>query len=122
MAAADRLRELSGDAPGEVAGEEPVRGPLADPAHLHELAHDLIVGELVEEIERNPAVVAGKRNILVPGKGRMDVPVYRLAQLRAGDHAEGPAIVEEDYFTCSVLAGWSFVVSNAGDILIQKKG
>ena len=38
-----------------------------------------------------------------------------------GDHAAGPAILEEDYFTCRVLDGWSFVISDAGDILLNRK-
>ena len=67
------------------------------------------------------AKAAGVRNILVRGSGRMDVPVYRLATLKAGDHAAGPAIVEEDYFTCRVLDGWSFVISDAGDIILSRK-
>jgi len=64
----------------------------------------------------------GTRNVLTRGQGRIDVPVYRLAQLKPGDHAAGPAILEEDYFTCRVLDGWSFVISDAGDILLNRKG
>ncbi|MDL2339188.1 MAG: hydantoinase/oxoprolinase family protein, partial [Pseudomonadota bacterium] len=67
------------------------------------------------------ATPAGTRNILVRGHGRIDVPVYRLAALKAGDHASGPAILEEDYFTCRVLEGWSFVISDAGDIMLNRK-
>lgn len=63
----------------------------------------------------------GTRNVLTKGKGRMDVPVYKLSQLKAGDHAAGPAILEEDYFTCRVIDGWTFVVSDAGDILLKRK-
>jgi len=64
----------------------------------------------------------GVRNVLTRDAGRIDVPVYRLSQLKAGDYASGPAIVEEDYFTCRVLDGWSFVISDAGDILLNRKG
>ena len=66
------------------------------------------------------ATAAGVRNILARGRGRIDVPVYRLAELKPGDHAMGPAIVE-DYFTCRVLEGWTFVISDAGDILLNRK-
>lgn len=72
-------------------------------------------------IEGEPAVAAGTRNVLTRGAGRIDVPVYMLNQLKAGDHAAGPAILEEDYFTCRVLDGWNFVISDAGDILLKKK-
>ena len=67
------------------------------------------------------AKAVGMRNILVRGQGRIDVPVYQLATLKAGDHAAGPAIVEEDYFTCRVLQGWDFVISDAGDIILNRK-
>ena len=59
--------------------------------------------------------------MLIRDKGRIDIPVYKLSQLKAGDQAAGPAILEEDYFTCRVLDGWSFVISDAGDILLNRK-
>lgn len=68
-----------------------------------------------------PATAHGKRNVLVREQGRMDVPVYRLAGLAAGDFAAGPAILEEDYFTCRVPQGWQFVISDAGDILLSRE-
>ncbi|MDP2094160.1 MAG: hydantoinase/oxoprolinase family protein, partial [Hydrogenophaga sp.] len=69
-----------------------------------------------------PAVSVGVRNVLTRGMGRVDVPVYQLAQLQKGDWAIGPAILEEDFFTCRVLDGWAFVVSDAGDVLLNRKG
>lgn len=71
--------------------------------------------------EGAPAVASGSRNVLTRNAGRIDVPVYTLASLRGGDHGAGPAILEEDYFTCRVLDGWSFVISDAGDILLKRK-
>lgn len=67
------------------------------------------------------ATADGSRNVLTRSVGRIDVPVYTLANLKAGDHGVGPAILEEDYFTCRVLDGWSFVISDAGDILLKRK-
>lgn len=67
------------------------------------------------------ATKTGVRNILARGHGRINVPVYQLGALKPGDHAPGPAIVEEDYFTCRVLEGWTFVISDAGDILLNRK-
>jgi N-methylhydantoinase A len=64
----------------------------------------------------------GQRTLLTKGLGRVDVPVYKLANLKTGDHGVGPAIIEEDFFTCRVLDGWSFVISDMGDILLKKKG
>ena len=68
------------------------------------------------------AVSSGSRRILTRGEGRIDVPVYQLAKLKTGDWAEGPAILEEDFFTCRVLDGWTFVVSDAGDVMLNRKG
>lgn len=64
----------------------------------------------------------GTRTLLTKGKGRVDVPVYKLSGMKTGDTGVGPAIIEEDFFTCRVLDGWSFVISDAGDILLNKKG
>jgi N-methylhydantoinase A len=64
----------------------------------------------------------GTRTLLTKGEGRIEVPVYKLNQLKTGDHGIGPAIIEEDFFTCRVLDGWRFVISDVGDILLNKKG
>ncbi|PKO89893.1 MAG: hydantoinase [Betaproteobacteria bacterium HGW-Betaproteobacteria-12] len=64
----------------------------------------------------------GQRTLLIKGQGRVDVPVYKLANMQTGDCGTGPAIIEEDFFTCRVLDGWSFVISDAGDILLNRKG
>lgn len=64
----------------------------------------------------------GKRTLLTKGQGRVDVPVYKLANMKNGDCGVGPAIIEEDFFTCRVLDGWNFVISDAGDILLNRKG
>lgn len=64
----------------------------------------------------------GKRTLLTKGRGRIDVPVYKLSNMKTGDCGVGPAIIEEDFFTCRVLDGWSFVISDAGDILLNRKG
>ncbi|MGQ3676031.1 hydantoinase/oxoprolinase family protein [Xanthobacter sp. TB0139] len=60
------------------------------------------------------------RNVLIRDHGRIDVPVYRLADMTEGAYASGPAILEEDFFTCRVPEGWQFVTSAAGDILLTQ--
>jgi len=70
---------------------------------------------------RSAAPTHGKRHVLIRDLGRIDVPVYRLADLAGGDFAAGPAILEEDYFTCRVPSGWQFVVSDAGDVLLTRE-
>ena len=78
-------------------------------------------GKTATFVEGALATADGSRNVLTRSEGRIDVPVYTLANLKAGDHGVGPAILEEDYFTCRVLDGWSFVISDAGDILLKRK-
>lgn len=68
------------------------------------------------------AVPAGTRTLLTGDEGRSAVPVYNLNRMKPGDHGTGPAIIEEDFFTCRVLDDWRFVISDAGDILLTKKG
>ena len=70
---------------------------------------------------RAQARASGTRTVLSRDDSRRTVPVYALAQLKPGDWAEGPAILEEDFFTCRVLPGWRFVISDAGDVLINAK-
>ncbi|AXS79093.1 hydantoinase/oxoprolinase family protein [Dechloromonas sp. HYN0024] len=87
------------------------------------------VKALRTENQKQATFVAGKkanpdgtRTLLTKGKGRVDVPVFKLSSMATGDTGVGPAIIEEDFFTCRVLDGWSFVISDAGDILLNKKG
>lgn len=70
---------------------------------------------------KSPAPAHGKRHVLIRERGRIDVPVYRLADLTEGAFASGPAILEEDYFTCRVPEGWQFVISDAGDVLLSRE-
>jgi N-methylhydantoinase A len=68
-----------------------------------------------------PAKPAGKRNLLTNSGARQDVPLYKLSSLAPGDHAVGPAILEDEYFTANVLSGWGFVISDLGDIFLEKR-
>jgi N-methylhydantoinase A/oxoprolinase/acetone carboxylase beta subunit len=70
--------------------------------------------------ERGSAKAGGLRKILTRSNGRIDVPVYRLADLAPGDCASGPGILEEDYFTCRLPEGWRFVISDVGDIMFTR--
>ncbi len=71
---------------------------------------------------KTAAKASGSRHPLRADKLRAEVPVYRLADLKAGDYADGPAVLEEDYFTCRILEGWRLVVSNLGDVLLTREG
>jgi N-methylhydantoinase A/oxoprolinase/acetone carboxylase beta subunit len=71
---------------------------------------------------KTKAAASGSRYPLNDEKLRAETPVYRLADLKPGDFADGPAILEEDYFTCRVLEGWRLIVSNLGDVLLTREG
>lgn len=45
-----------------------------------------------------------------------EMPLYKVDAFKPGDQGEGPAIVEDDLFTCAVPEGWSFTVTSNGDI------
>ena len=48
------------------------------------------------------------------------VPVYRLDRQEPGAAAEGPAIIEESFFTGKLLAGWRFDVSANRDLILSR--
>lgn len=48
--------------------------------------------------------------------------LYRLEDMKAGEHGVGPAIIEEEYFTCQVPKNWQFAINNNLDIVLQRQG
>ena len=66
------------------------------------------------------AAASGSRTIVGSDLKSQDVSVYSVNDMKPGDHAAGPAVIEEDYFTCLVREGWEFVVTEAGDICLTK--
>ncbi|HEX7375237.1 MAG TPA: hydantoinase/oxoprolinase family protein, partial [Steroidobacteraceae bacterium] len=65
------------------------------------------------------AISSRKRNVLVDGR-RQDLPLYRVEEQPSGAAAQGPAVLEEAFFTCRIDAGWRFEINDAGDILLAK--
>ena len=55
------------------------------------------------------------------GDAHADLPLYRVEEQPAGARAAGPAVLEEAFFTCRIDAGWSFEVSDAGDVLLTRE-
>lgn len=54
------------------------------------------------------------------GATSAELPLYRVEDQPAGAGAEGPAVLEEAFFTCRIDAGWSFEVSDASDVLLTR--
>lgn len=62
-------------------------------------------------------VVSGQRHVHLAG-GAQDIPVFRLADQSVGATGSGPAIVEDEFFTGLVEAGWRISVLKGHDILL----
>jgi len=69
----------------------------------------------------NAAKSSNTRSIFGDNKEWSDVPVYDVNFMEAGDFGAGPAVIEEEYFTCLVRDGWEFVVTELGDICLTKR-
>jgi N-methylhydantoinase A len=67
------------------------------------------------------ATPSGSRTVLLE-TGRQSVPLFLAAELADGSGAAGPAVLEEEFFTCRIDSGWQFSVNEAGDILITRSG
>ena len=63
------------------------------------------------------------RNVRVSDGGKLTdstLPLFRHEELQPGQGAAGPAVIEEEYFTCLIPAGWKFGVNDNHDLVLQK--
>ncbi|GMT38253.1 hydantoinase/oxoprolinase family protein [Helicobacter bizzozeronii] len=84
----------------------------------YELSHPSLRASLP-----NPKVhakMSGNREVLQEG-GKHPTPVVILLEQQAGAHMDGPAIVEGPYFTTRVPEGWSLLVTDNGDLILDDK-
>ncbi len=68
----------------------------------------------------HPAIVSEQRCLLVAEDDYRNVPVYRLNEQTAGASAEGPAIIEEAFFTGFIEESWRVTVTGNNDLLLEK--
>jgi N-methylhydantoinase A len=66
-----------------------------------------------------PAVSRSTRRILA-GAETVELPLYRVEDQPAGAGAEGPAVLEEPFFTCRIDPGWRFDVNDGGDVRLAR--
>jgi len=68
-----------------------------------------------------PAVVDGSREVLLNGR-RQALPLVRVEQQPRGVAVslQGPAVLEEAFFTGRIDAGWTLHINAAGDILLTR--
>jgi N-methylhydantoinase A len=65
---------------------------------------------------------AYQKSILHADNQTVEVPVYRFDDLQPGAAGVGPALIEDEYFTCRVLEGWTFRINENKDIFLQDEG
>ncbi len=122
--------ELLGDEEGGGAKVEDVDSYVfpAELASRKDLSLGLSVVKKIKHFSFTPvgdekqsdAVSAGTRNIMVSPGNWQEVPVYRLEDQVPGATAQGPAIIEEEYFTGKINENWQFHISSNRDVLIEK--
>ncbi len=83
----------------------------------HALPHPQLSGQF--DTTAAAAISSGTRSLLF-ADDRREVPVYRVESLAGGSGAAGPAVIEEEFFTCRVHAGWRFDTNAGGDIMLSK--
>ncbi|HHW38989.1 MAG TPA: hydantoinase/oxoprolinase family protein [Bacillales bacterium] len=52
----------------------------------------------------------------------INVPVYKFDEMTPGTNGMGPAIIEDQLFTCRVLDGWQFKINENRDIFLSVNG
>ena len=62
---------------------------------------------------------SGTRKVLLQG-GAAELPFYRIEDQLADGGANGPAVLEEAFFTCRLDAGWHFQINGSGDVLLSR--
>lgn len=87
-------------------------------------------GTLVMQVERPiavPQLGPASAQTLRPARAngtrqaRGLLPVYRVEDMAPGDGAQGPCLIEEQFFTCQVRPGWRFVVTGNHDLMIERE-
>ncbi|WFM70489.1 hydantoinase/oxoprolinase family protein [Halomonas sp. CKK8] len=103
------------DSTADVRSEGGLQTTLALRA-TRNLPHPIVKGGSPET--KSAAVSAGTRAVRTSAEVVEDLPVYLLDQQVPGATGAGPAIVEGQFFTARVPAGWELEISNSGDLLL----
>lgn len=80
----------------------------------HAIGHDSLKADT--QPGQHPASSSSTRRARLSGQAPADIPVYELNKLQPGMVGQGPSIIEDDYFTLPVLAGWEFRITANRDI------
>jgi len=82
---------------------------------ISRLSFNLVGNESARE-----AVVDSSRRVMVDVDSHQDVPVIRLEEQSPGVTSQGPAIIEEAFFTGLIDPGWRLTVSGNNDLILEK--
>lgn len=66
-------------------------------------------------------VAIRQQSILQPDGKWIQTPVFSLETLSPGTVGYGPALIEDQLFTCRVLEGWSFAINENRDIFLNNE-
>ena len=58
------------------------------------------------------------KSVLHPTGWETDIPVFRFEDLQPGAAGRGPALIEEELFTCRVTEGWKFYLNENRDLFL----
>lgn len=72
------------------------------------------------EFEKHPARIDSNRQLINADGSTQDLPVIKIEDQTPGASGVGPAVIEEDFWTCKVEAGWGYEVTANGDVLFKK--
>jgi N-methylhydantoinase A/oxoprolinase/acetone carboxylase beta subunit len=64
------------------------------------------------------AGVTSKSRRILRGENFEEVPLYKAEEQPSGAVIDGPAVLEEAYYTCRIDSGWRIEFSDSGDILL----
>ena len=67
-----------------------------------------------------PTPISRRTMVFDRGQPGLETAVYRRADLGAGAHFDGPAVVEERETTSVIRPGWSVTVSDDGSLIAQR--
>jgi N-methylhydantoinase A/oxoprolinase/acetone carboxylase beta subunit len=70
--------------------------------------------------EKHDARIDANRVLVNPDGSTQDLPVIKVEDQTPGASGIGPAVIEEDFWTCKVDTGWSFEFTANGDVLFNK--
>lgn len=72
------------------------------------------------KVEKHDARSDSHRLLVNADGTTQDLPVVKVENQTPGATGVGPAVIEEDFWTCKVEAGWAYEFTMNGDVLFKK--